>query len=166
MRMDDPYSYGVPQTEHPQRPPPPPPSQQYITHSSRAEEPSNEGYKILIIAGLIILLVGSIISACDGLINDPMSPDSDDYDDYDDYEEAQKQYRKDIEGYKDNIRYLRSTGSVIQFVGLIVFSSGIVLGALGTNKLSPNVRLGMLISMGLIVGFRIMGMIIMYWLSL
>ena len=97
-------------------------------------------YISLLLGGIIILLVGGIIFISVGFIDDP--------EDFDEREE-----------YNDTVRTISTLGSLIQYVGLMVLSIGLILGAIKDESLHANVRLGMLIAMGLIVGFKIMSLI-------
>jgi hypothetical protein len=94
------------------------------------------GYLILIIIGIIVLMVGMIVYTSNGFLDDP-----------DEYDE------KDNEEYDDNVRTIRTIGYLIQYIGLILFSIGIIYGALKDNDLPHYVRLGMLIALGIILGF-------------
>jgi hypothetical protein len=107
--------------------------------------PASRGYVGLIIIGIIILLVGGIISVSWGLLDDPdESPYSMGSSDNTDQEE-----------YEDNCRIIRTIGSLIMFVGVIPLGIGLVIGAINDDSLHPNTRLGLLIALGLIVGFKI-----------
>jgi hypothetical protein len=143
-----------PPPEVPRGPPPrgPPP-----THAG-PYRPS-KSYIGLIIIGIFILLIGGIIVASSGFLNDPYREDYvKDLNIYDDeYDDAVKDYEKDVEAYNDNTRNVNAIGSVIQYVGLILLGLGMVLGALRDTELSPNVRLGMLIALAIIIGFKIGG---------
>jgi hypothetical protein len=97
-------------------------------------------YISLLLGGIIILLVGGIIFISVGFIDDP--------EDYDEREE-----------YNDTVRTFSTVGNLIQYVGLMVLSIGLILGSIKDESLHANVRLGMLIAMGLIVGFKIMSLI-------
>lgn len=86
------------------------------------------------------MLVGGIIFISVGFVDDP--------EDYDEREE-----------YEDTVRTISTLGNIIQYVGLMVLSVGLIIGAIKDESLHANVRLGMLIAMGLIVGFKIMSLI-------
>lgn len=94
----------------------------------------------LIIGGIIVLLVGGIIFISAGFINDPEEWD-------------------EREDYSDQVRIITTIGSSIEYVGLIILSIGLIKGAVNDDSLHPNVRLGMLIALGLIVGFKIMSFV-------
>ena len=93
-------------------------------------------YVGLIMVGIIILLVGGLIYISAGFVDDP-----DDFDDRDDYQ--------------DTVRLITTVGNLILFIGIILLSMGLINGALKDDSLHPNVRLGLLIAMGLIIGFRL-----------
>lgn len=95
-----------------------------------------KGYLILIIIGIIILMVGMIVYTSNGFLDDPDDNDL-----------------KDSEEYSDNVRTIRTIGNLIQYIGLILFSIGIIYGAIKDNDLPHYVRLGMLIALGIILGF-------------
>ena len=97
-------------------------------------------YMWIILVGIIVLLVGGIITTSWGFIDPP-----------DD--------RDDREGYNDTIRTLNATGHLLEYIGLIAMCTGMIFGAIKDESLHPNVRLGMFIAMGLIVGFKIMSLI-------
>jgi hypothetical protein len=99
------------------------------------------GYVGLIIIGLIILIVGGIISVSWGYIT------------------------PDYSGYSDHVRVIATTGNIIQLIGLIIFSVGIVSGSLRDDSLPTNARLGMLIAMGIILGFKFGGYILYPYFS-
>ena len=107
---------------------------------------SGKGYLALIITGIIILMVGGIIYVCWGFLDDP-DEDSD---------------SDDREKYSDNVRLISTTGNLLQYIGIIILSIGLVLGAVKDETIHQNVRLGMLIAMGLIIGFKIFYTIIPY----
>lgn len=90
-----------------------------------------------LLGGIIVLLIGGLIFISAGFVDDP--------EDYDEREE-----------YEDTVRTISTLGNITQYVGLIVLSIGLILGAIKDESLHANVRLGMLIAMGLIVGFKIM----------
>jgi hypothetical protein len=77
----------------------------------------------MIIAGIIILLVGGMITVIPGFIDEP-----DDWDDRDSYE--------------DTVRNIITMGNLTEFVGLMVLSFGLVLGATRDESLHPYVQLG------------------------
>ncbi len=62
----------------------------------------------------------------------------------------------DREEYQDTVRTITSLGNIIQYVGIMILSVGLIMGAIRDESLHGNVRLGMLIAMGLIIGFKIM----------
>ncbi len=105
--------------------------------------PVKKGYVTLAIMGIIILLIGGMVTVSVGFLE---QPDSDDYDDGQSYQDA-------MDGYSDLRRIIPTLGSVIQYVGVILFAIGMLTGGLTDNELSPNVRLGILIALGIIVGF-------------
>lgn len=149
-------------------PPPPeaprgPPREMYKSPPRTGPYGPSKSYIGMIIIGIFILLIGGIIAVSSGFLDDPLSPDSDDYDDYSDYEKAQKKYREDIEAFKDNTRRITTIGSIIQYVGLILLGLGMVIGALRDAALPPNVRLGMLIALAIIIGFKIGGSLMYYY---
>lgn len=100
----------------------------------------SQNYMGLIIGGIVVLLVGGIIFISAGFINDP-----------EDYDER--------EDYQDQVRLITTLGSLIEYIGLIILSIGLIKGAVKDDSLHPNVRLGMLIALGLIVGLKIMSFI-------
>jgi purine-cytosine permease-like protein len=130
--MDE-FSERVPvrmKHEHLQPPPPPP---QHAMHGY----PQPRGYLGLIIIGIIIVMVGGIVLASWGFLDDPD-------------ENGEKR-----EDYNDNVRTITTSGNLIQYVGLLILSIGLILGAVKDDTLPPNIRLGMVIAMGIIIGFKI-----------
>lgn len=99
-------------------------------------------YMWIIMVGITILLVGGMIIVSWGFIDDP--------DDWD----------NDREEYADTVRTINTVGNMIQYIGLVVMSTGMLFGAVKDESLHPNVRMGMFIALGLIVGFKIMSL---YW---
>ena len=93
-------------------------------------------YFKLLIAGIVIFLIGGIIYISAGFLNDP-----------EEYDER--------EDYSDTVRTITTLGNLFQYIGLILLCIGLIIGALKDTNLPQNVRLGMLIAMGLIVGFKI-----------
>ena len=89
-------------------------------------------------------------------MNDPYQ---DDYDDVDDYQ-------KEREDYFDTLRTLDAIGNLIQYIGLIPLSIGLIYGAARDNRLPANIRLGMLIAMAIVVGLKISSDLFPYYLSL
>jgi hypothetical protein len=96
----------------------------------------SRNYIGLIMVGVIILLVGGLIYISAGFVNDP-----DDFSDMDDYQ--------------DTVRLITTVGNLILFIGIILLCVGLINGALKDDSLHPNVKLGLLIAMGLIIGFRL-----------
>jgi hypothetical protein len=96
----------------------------------------SRNYVGLIMVGIIIIMIGGIIYISSGFVDDP-----------DDY--------SDIEDYTDTVRLITTVGNLILFIGIILLSMGLINGALKDDSLHPNIRLGMLIAMGLIIGFRL-----------
>jgi hypothetical protein len=133
----------------PTRTPPPPPPREIVSRSS-------PNFLSLIVIGIVIVLIGGIIIISFGFINDP---DDEEYssDNYSNYE-------KDLEEYMDMYRMVSALGSLVQYVGLIILSIGLIYGAVRAEYLPPNVRLGMLLAMGLIVGLKLGGLFIPYFI--
>lgn len=122
-------------------------------------------YLWLTLIGIVILLVGGI--TYNG-VDFWERPDEEDYGldefDYDDYGTKAYKDRKNVyddacESYEDTIRNIRATGKLVQHVGLIFLSIGLFMGAIGDDKLPPNVRLGMLVVLGLILGVKFISLI-------
>ncbi len=109
--------------------------------------PPTRGYLSLIIIGIIVLMGGAIIYIGSGFLDDPDDPD---------YDSNEK------EEYYDNVRTIMSVGNLIQYIGIILLSIGLLLGAVNDDRLPINVRLGLLIAMGVIIGFKISGTYITY----
>jgi hypothetical protein len=127
------------------------------------QKPPKKPYLTMILAGLAILIIGGIIAASAGFLNDPLQPDRDDFDDDGDYDEAQKEFREDQEKFQDNTRYINAVGNVVQYIGLLAFGIGMITGALSDDKLSQNTKMGMFIAMAIIIGFKIAGSITYYY---
>ena len=114
--------------------------------------PQSRGYIGLIIIGIILMMVGGIVSVSWGLLDDP-----------DDYTySSMDSDNTDQEDYEDNVRTIRTLGSIIMFIGAIPIAIGLVLGAINDESLHPNTRLGLLIAMGLIVGLKIASFLTYY----
>jgi hypothetical protein len=103
--------------------------------------PPPRAYISLLLIGVILLLIGGMIYISTGLIDDP--------DEWNDDER---------EEYSDTLRTISAVGNLVEYVGLAILSIGLILGAVKDEGLHPNVRLGMLIALGLIVGFKIMSL--------
>ena len=142
--------------------PPPPPGKSY-DHKSPRLRPARGSYLTLAIIGIVIIIIGGIIGSLSGFIDDPLRPDSDDFNDMDDYQKADKEYREDSEKYKDNVRLVTTIGDIVEYIGVLAFGIGMLLGALTDNELSQYTKLGMLIAIGVIIGFKIGGAINYYW---
>jgi len=138
------------------QPPPPGPAGPPGAYPPMRTEGVSKGYVIMVIIGLVILLVGGIIIASEGFLNDPYQNDYDDLDDY----------QKEREDYFDTLRTMDAIGNLIQYIGLIPLSIGLIYGAVRDSRISPNIRLGMLITMGIIVGLKISSDLFPYYLSL
>ena len=52
----------------------------------------------------------------------------------------------------DGPRIAFGTGELLKFIGLMIFSIGIIYGALLDRTLNPYIRLGMFIALGLVIG--------------
>jgi hypothetical protein len=128
--------------ERPVRPPPQP--------MGRVGPPI--GYMMLIIIGLIIFLVGGIIGYSTGFMDDP---DPVDYDTSN--PDEQEDWDKDTEEYSDGIRSMNAIGRIVELLGLMILSLGLVLGAVRDERLPAHVRLGLLIALGLIFGIKFGG---------
>jgi len=94
------------------------------------------GYVVLILLGIVILAIGGIIAVSWGYMGDPDS---------------------------DTIRVIQTTGVIIKSIGLIVLSLGLLLGAVNDNNLPINVRLGMLVAMGLIIAYHATTTVLPYY---
>jgi hypothetical protein len=116
--------------------------------------PPKKGYIFLITMGIVILLLGGMVMASAGFLREP---------DQDDYADNPEGYEDDVDGYRYLQRLIPSIGQIIQFVGLIVFSMGMLTGALTDMELPPMIRVGMLIALAIIIGFKISGTTIYYW---
>jgi hypothetical protein len=109
--------------------------------------PPSRGYVALIIVGIIILLVGGIIFVSIGFLEPK-------------YEESTSMYSSSdsyTKEYKDNRRIITTLGNVFEYIGVILLSIGLTIGAIKDDSLPGNTKLGMLIAMGLIVGFKVGG---------
>lgn len=125
------------------RSPPPPPRYKH--------KYSNE-YLYYITFAIIILVGGGIVTGSVGFLEDPEEVEYD----HDDY----NKYKKEREEYLDNIRWIQTLGNMIQYIGIMCLAIGIFLGAMKDENLPINVKLGMLIAFGLIVGLKISSSII------
>jgi hypothetical protein len=105
--------------------------------------PNSRSYIALLLAGVLLLLIGGVVSMSVGLVNDP--DDSNGWDSDDPWED-----------YTDFIRTINTLGQVIQYIGILILSGGLIVGAIRDESLHANVRMGMFIAMGLIIGFKIM----------
>ncbi len=105
--------------------------------------PNSRSYIALLLVGVLLLLIGGVVSMSVGLVNDP--DDSNGWDSDDPWED-----------YTDFIRTINTLGHVIQYIGILVLSRGFIVGAIRDESLHANVRMGMFIAMGLIIGFKIM----------
>jgi len=108
----------------------PPPRQEYYP-----PRPPQKGYVVMFIVGIIILMVAGIIYVSWGYMNDPDNED-------------------DSESYSDNVRIITTTGNLLQYIGISILCIGLFLGAMKDEDLHQNVRLGMLIAIGLIISFN------------
>jgi hypothetical protein len=105
--------------------------------------PPSRGYVSMILVGIIILMVGGIIAVSAGFMDDPDNGG-------------------DREEYYDNLRTITTLGKLVQYIGLIIFSIGMVQGAITDNRIPINVRMGLLIAMGIIVGFSLSSVYLSY----
>ena len=125
--MEDSYERPLPRRRA--MPPPYPENEHHY--------PPSRGYVSMIVVGIIILMIGSILLVSWGFMDDPDSGDS------------------GREEYYDNIRTISTLGKMTQFIGLIILSIGMIQGAISDNNIPINVRMGLLIAMGIIIGFSI-----------
>lgn len=159
-QQPDPYPPPQPQPySYPQQPPMQPELQTQIQPQNLSHSPpikKSELYFQLIIIGIVALLLGGLIIGIMGFFE---CPDLDDYvGDLDYGSEAyitkDKEYDEDYETYDDNERTILSTGRIVEHIGLIFLSIGVFMGAIKDDKLPPNVRLGMLVVLGLILAVK------------
>ncbi len=142
----------------------------YNRPPTQYRHPASRSYISLIIIGLIILMTGGIIITGMGFFEAPVQPEYPDYSgSYDaygnysyseameEYEEAVNNYEIEYKEYNDNKRIIATVGNQIQYTGVILLAIGLIIGAVKDESLPENTRLGMLIAMGLIVGFKIGG---------
>jgi hypothetical protein len=144
-------------------PVPPPPPINEPAGTLVYQRPPQKPYLTMILLGLAILIIGGIIAASAGFLNDPQRPDSRDFEDSSKFEDAEKDYRDDQEKYKDNVRYINAVGGVVQYIGLMAFGIGMITGAISDKELSQNTKMGMFIAMAIIIGFKIAGSITYYY---
>ena len=123
--------------------------------------PASRAYVALIIIGIIILIAGGIIYTCIGFLDTPESPEYNSSN-YEEYQELQEKYEKDMKEYSNNRRIISTIGNIVQYIGAIFLSIGLIIGAVKDESLAQNARLGMLIAMGLIIAFKIGGFFAMY----
>ncbi len=112
---------------------------------SQHSYPPSRGYLGLIIVGIIVLLVGGIIFASYGFL-DPETESDNIY--------SSSSYSKE---YRDNRRIITTVGNIVEYIGVIILAIGLTIGAISDTSLHGNTKLGMLIAMGLIVGFKVGG---------
>ncbi len=91
------------------------------------------------------MIAGYIVTSSTGYM-DP--PERDDYDDDDEYDDA-----KDF--YSDLRDGLTTTGKIFEKVGIILLVLALFIGAIVDEKLPVYVRVGMIVSIGLIAAFGI-----------
>ena len=104
----------------------------------------SKGYLSLIIVGIIILMVGGIIFISYGFL-DPGDDSS-----------MSSIYSGNKE-YRDNRRIIATIGNMVEYIGVLILAIGLTIGSITDNSLHGNTKLGMLIAMGLIVGFKVGG---------
>ena len=112
---------------------------------SQHSYPPSRGYLGLIIVGIIVLLVGGIIFASFGFLY----PETESDNIY-----SSSSYSKE---YRDNRRIITTVGNIVEYIGVIILAIGLTIGAISDTSLHGNTKLGMLIAMGLIVGFKVGG---------
>ena len=84
------------------------------------------------------------------------TPNASDYD-----ADEQDDYQEDQEEYSDSLRVMKAVGNLLEYIGILLIALGLILGALKDERLQPQVRQGMIIAMGLIVGFKILTLFFM-----
>ena len=97
-------------------------------------------------------MVGGIIVSSVGLMDDP-DPKDYDTDEYDDYQEDQEEY-------EDAVSAMNGAGNLVEYIGLLFLSLGVLLGVFKDTSLGNNTKLGLLIALGVMIGFKIMGTIL------
>ncbi len=102
-------------------------------------------YFRIFLIGILFIVAGYIISSSTGYMN---PPERDDYDDDDDYDDA-------MDFYYDLRDGLTTTGKIFEKVGIVVLVLALFIGAVVDEKLHAYVRVGMMVSIGLIVAFGI-----------
>lgn len=103
-------------------------------------------YFRLFIIGIFFMIAGYVVTSSTGYM-DP--PERDDYDDdNDDYEDA-------LDFYYDLKDGLTTTGKIFEHVGIIVLILALFIGAVVDEKLPVYVRVGMIVTIGLIAAFGI-----------
>lgn len=116
----------------------------------------SKGYISLITIGVIIVLIGCIIWASSGFLSPPNQYE-------DKYREESEwgssspndKYYKDRADYSNTVRIISTIGNIIQTIGVVMLALGLALGGMKDKDLTANVRLGMIIAMGLIIAFKI-----------
>jgi len=124
-----------------------PPQQAYKPKPSISAQGLLSSPKKLMTFGIVILVVGLMIA---GLANIFEEPDSADYD-FTDPDEADE-YADDVESYQDRCRLTNGFGTEIMYLGLLMYAFGLIPMALTKEALPPNVRMGMFVSLGLMIG--------------
>jgi hypothetical protein len=118
-----------------------PPYQQPGPYSRAFQE---KIYVKIFILGIIFFLVGFLIAAVTGYMD---APDREDFDDDEDYKD-------ELDWYNLIKRSLGTTGNILEQIGLILIVVALFLGAVVDTELPPLARLGILIAVGLIIGFK------------
>ena len=121
-----------------------PPPQSYKPRPSASAQGLLSSPKKLMTFGIVILVLGLMIAGLSNLYKEP-DPDDYDSDEVDDYYD-------DVESYQDRCRLTAGIGNEIMLLGLLMYSFGLVPMALTKEALPANVRMGMFVSLGLMIG--------------
>jgi len=115
---------------------------------------SERFYVKIFILGIIFFFAGYLFFTSMGYT---IPPDRDDYENSDGFleEDDQKRYEEDLDFYNLIKRSMTTTGNILKTAGVILLVVALFIGAVGDNKLPSYARMGMLIALGLIVGFSL-----------
>jgi len=102
---------------------------------------------ICVIAGIVLIATGDILISCIHFLDEPEGGTSSFYGNT-------AEDNKEQRAYESRVNRMNGIGEILGTIGMSILGVGLVTGALSDEKLPKNVRVGMMIAFGVVIGIQ------------